>query len=221
MREYPYHHRRRHHPIWLFSIVICLISFPNPSHSFHNINNALSARVSASAATATATATSLSRRLSASSGDNEEDSNNNNNMATDGISVGFIGCGTIASSIAKGLILAAKSNDGNASANNVGNVGVNSIVVSRRSESKSKELIDAYGGKSFDISVSDDNQDILDRCDLIFLTVLPTQASSVLQSLKFDPNRHILVSLVVSVSSLNYYCIVLYCISEFIVFRVG
>jgi pyrroline-5-carboxylate reductase len=51
---------------------------------------------------------------------------------------------------------------------------------------------------SVNISVDSNNQNILDACDLVFLTVLPSQASDVLGALEFDPNRHVLVSLVVS-----------------------
>lgn len=118
---------------------------------------------------------------------------------TNSLSVGFIGCGTIASSIARGLFLAAAaaaSDDTKPTTN----INLDSVVVSKRSESRSGALVEEYSEKypdaGFDLSVTEDNQEILDRCDLIFLTVLPQQASSILQGLTFDPDRHILVSLV-------------------------
>ena len=43
----------------------------------------------------------------------------------------------------------------------------------------------------------DNNQDIVDQSDVIFLCVLPDQTSEVLQNIKFDSEKHTLVSLVV------------------------
>ncbi len=102
------------------------------------------------------------------------------NDASDGISVGFIGCGTIAKAIATGL---ATQDD----------VEISSIAVSRRSTTKSKALEESFPDL---VNVHDDNQDILKVADMIFITVLPQQMSSVLQALTFDETRHSLVSLV-------------------------
>lgn len=98
--------------------------------------------------------------------------------------VGFIGCGTIAAAIVTGLA----TKEGL----------VSSIAVSRRSKSKSDQLQQAFPDL---VTVCDDNQEILDRADIIFITVLPEQTSQVLQSLQFDSDRHDLVSLVVRTSS--------------------
>jgi len=110
-----------------------------------------------------------------------------------GLRVGFLGCGVIASSIARGLAGAAIESGNNA-------FGIESILLSRRSESRSGPLAEELAEKSngaFGVSIAgDDNQEILDGSDLVFLTVLPQQASAVLESLEFDPERHVLVSLV-------------------------
>ena len=102
------------------------------------------------------------------------------NDSSDGISVGFIGCGTIAKAIATGLATQEE-------------LKIASISVSRRSTNKSKALEESFPDL---VTVHDDNQDILQVADLIFITVLPQQMSSVLQDLTFDDTRHSLVSLV-------------------------
>jgi hypothetical protein len=128
----------------------------------------------------------------------------------DGISVGFIGCGTIASSIATGLVLAHNSNS-------AVTTKIKSMIVSRRSESKSnqlKELVLDSNNESnenennnnnnnnnniiISFDITDNNQKIVNEADIIFLTVLPAQAEDVLKNLTFDTKRHILISLVVS-----------------------
>ena len=94
--------------------------------------------------------------------------------------IGFIGTGTIASAIATGL--ATQSS-----------MKIESISVSRRSIAKSKDLVERYPEL---VTVYDDIQVLVNKSDIIFLTVLPQQAKSVLDLIKFDGNRHILVSLV-------------------------
>jgi len=169
---------------WLLLLVLVLLSTMDSAQSFsphpsstNNNNNA------ASSSTSTA-ATPLSETTASGNGG-----------STENLSVGFLGCGTIASAIARGLIRAANNNNDNA---NDAVVSLDSVVVSRRSEAKSRALLDAYQkSDAFHyLSVTEDNQEILDRCNLIFLTVLPQQASSVLRGLNFDPDRHVLVSLV-------------------------
>ena len=95
--------------------------------------------------------------------------------------IGFIGCGTIAVAIATGIATQSK-------------IAVESIVVSKRSESKSKRLAETFPDL---VRVEEDNQKIIDEADLIFLCVLPELASEVLKGLSFDNDRHTLVSLVV------------------------
>jgi len=101
-------------------------------------------------------------------------------MSDSSVSVGFIGCGTIAKAIATGL---ATQNQ----------VSVSSVAVSRRSDAKSTALQESFPEL---VSVHDDNQDVVDKSDIVFITVLPQQTSAVLQSLAFDEARHTLVSLV-------------------------
>lgn len=103
-----------------------------------------------------------------------------------GCQLGFVGCGTIASAIATGL---AKQTA----------VSVPQISVSKRSEKKSSALAAAFPDR---VQVFDDNQHVVDRADVVFVTVLPEQVTEVLQGLKFDPSRHVLVSLV-STSNLD------------------
>jgi lactate dehydrogenase-like 2-hydroxyacid dehydrogenase len=102
------------------------------------------------------------------------------------VSVGFIGCGTIAKAIATGLATQDE-------------VTLKSVAVSRRSESKSKALQESFPSL---VTVHDDNQHVVDTSDIVFITVLPQQASFVLRGLTFDKARHSLVSLV-STSTLD------------------
>ncbi|KAL7578385.1 hypothetical protein ACA910_012785 [Epithemia clementina (nom. ined.)] len=110
-------------------------------------------------------------------------------MSTLSCRIGFIGTGTIASAIVSGL--ATQSS-----------IQVKSIAVSKRSESKSKYLVEKFPDL---VTVYDDNQSLVNDADIIFLTVLPQQTKSVLESIKFDGSRHLLVSLV-STSELGDLC---------------
>lgn len=67
------------------------------------------------------------------------------------------------------------------------------IYVSRRSETKSSALVGKFGEK---VVVCDDNQEIVDSCDTLFLCVLPEQEEEVLKSLNMGKGKT-LVSLVV------------------------
>jgi Pyrroline-5-carboxylate reductase len=100
--------------------------------------------------------------------------------------VGFLGCGTIASAIATGLLTQKDPRH-----------IIERVHVTKRSEAKSSALKGQFQDK---IVVSEDMQEILNHSDLVFLCVLPEQVESVLKDLKFDTRRHTLVSLVVSVT---------------------
>jgi len=102
-----------------------------------------------------------------------------NTMSRSPYRFGFLGCGTIASSIAQGLLRQTEFE-------------VESVAVSRRSESKSSELKEMYPDL---VTIYDDNQQILDQADIIFICVLPTQLNDVLEELKFEAG-HKIVSLV-------------------------
>ena len=99
--------------------------------------------------------------------------------------VGFIGCGTIASAIAQGIATQSQ-------------VSIDSIVVSKRSEQKSKLLVETLNIQrpNLPVSIVDDNQQILDQTEIVFVCVLPEQTSQVLQDLSFDNEKHTLISLV-------------------------
>jgi len=116
-------------------------------------------------------------------------SSNNNNNVNDipPQKIGFIGCGTIAAAIATGLATQTS-------------IPIQSISVSRRSESKSSLLQQTYPNL---ITVYDNNQDILQNADILFICVLPEQTSDVLQSLQFNPTKHTIVSLVSTTTLTN------------------
>lgn len=103
-------------------------------------------------------------------------------VSSDGIKVGFLGCGTIASAIATGL---ATQSD----------VPIASIAVTLRSKAKSAALLEKFPSL---VSIHEDNQEILDKSDVVFCCLLPQHTSEALQALSFDDSKHQLVSLVVS-----------------------
>jgi len=93
--------------------------------------------------------------------------------------IGFIGCGTIASAIATGLLTQTS-------------LPIDEIYISKRSESKSSLLQSKFPNK---VHVCTENQEICSKCDLLFLCVLPQQEKEVLTSLDISQDT-ILVSLV-------------------------
>jgi pyrroline-5-carboxylate reductase len=100
------------------------------------------------------------------------------------LKAGFVGCGTIASAIATGLMTQKQ-------------IQVESVAVTKRSREKSAALQEAFPEL---VHVQDSGQDVVDQSDVIFVCVLPQQTSQVLRGLKFDQERHTLVSLVVRVA---------------------
>ena len=122
------------------------------------------------------------------------------NMNADGsptlqaIRAGFIGCGTIATAIATGLA----SPD---HANYLSQYGfsIESIAVTRRSESKSTKLKEDFPST---VTVYESAEDVVTNSEIVFLCVLPQQLDTVLDDLKKKGAwraDHTLVSLVVSV----------------------
>jgi ornithine cyclodeaminase/alanine dehydrogenase-like protein (mu-crystallin family) len=124
--------------------------------------------------------TASSTRLAMSTSNNSQKETERKRRS--GRKVGFVGCGTIACAIATGLATQDE-------------VDVGEILVSKRSEANSKALQERFPEL---VSIHQDNQEILDRSDLVFLCVLPQQTAQVMSSLKFNLNKHTLVSLVVS-----------------------
>ena len=103
------------------------------------------------------------------------------NKMEEGTTVGFIGCGTIAVAIATGLLKQSE-------------VPISCVYVSKRSESRSAALLSNFPDN---VIVSDENQEIVDACSVLFLCVLPQQEEEVLNELEMKDDT-ILVSLVVS-----------------------
>ena len=95
--------------------------------------------------------------------------------------VGFVGCGTIARAIASGLL-----------DHDAGSRVVGPVSVSRRSEANSAQLKEAHPSR---VAVCDDNQDVVDASDVVFVCVLPQQMEKVLSGLEFREDQT-LVSLV-------------------------
>ena len=81
--------------------------------------------------------------------------------------IGFIGTGHISKSVING-ILGSK-------------LKINKIIVSKRNSKISSEL----KRKSKKIKISDDNQDIINQSNWVFLAVTPTIGKSILPKLKF------------------------------------
>lgn len=110
---------------------------------------------------------------------------------TSSVAIGVIGCGTIASAIVTGLAKAQQSK-GNAKVGHP--YTISRISLSARSAKKSAALQESFPDL---VTIHADNQEILDRSDIVFLCVLNDQTEAVLGPLKFDIHRHTLVSLVV------------------------
>ena len=107
--------------------------------------------------------------------------------AQQGLNIGFIGFGTIASSIATGI---AKQTQ----------VPIQSMTVTRRSQAKSTALQKDFPALT---TITDDVQVIIDRAtDFIFLCLLPETLQSVLQTVSFHNNSTATVISVVANSNL-------------------
>ena len=193
----------------LISTAIIMAALPENSAAFNSIirNSAVNNRINSSTGTTRTTTT----RVSGSIAGDSDITTSYADHQKEGFNIGFIGFGTIASSIATGLLTQTE-------------VPISSIFVSRRSESKSRALMETFGSTTTAtasstasstttttatnttavtarrnttiIQISDDNQFIADQSDLIFLCVLPQQEEEVLGQLKLSQDKT-LVSLVV------------------------
>jgi len=120
---------------------------------------------------------------------NESFSNMNESfLKTEKVRLGFIGCGTIAAAIVKGLLTTEPPRK-----NSLLPIPIESIAVTSRSKQKSNSLKQSFP----DVVHIYENgaQSILDNADVIFVCLLPEQISQMISSLKFDCKRHTLVSL--------------------------
>lgn len=104
--------------------------------------------------------------------------------------IGIIGVGEIASAIVDGLCAddapTARGTEATAP----------DIVLSPRSRGRAADLAERHAG----VEVASDNQDVVDRSDLIIVSVLPDQVDDVLSALEIPADR-IVVSAVAGVTS--------------------
>lgn len=96
--------------------------------------------------------------------------------------VGFIGAGTITEAVVTGLCEA--------------EIPGLSILLSPRSVDRSRRLSKRYAA----VEVASDNQQLLDRSELVFLAVRPQDAAEVLKTLSFRENQRV-VSFIATMSS--------------------
>ena len=133
------------------------------------------------------------------SADNIDARTTTSTSQTSSVTIGVVGCGTIASAIVNGL---AKFQQRQQQQESSTCLQIERIVITKRSESKSKQLQSSYPKL---VSISETNQQVLDLADIVFITVLPNQTASVLEQLQFTPQRHVLISLV-STCSIDMLC---------------
>jgi len=162
--------------IIIIQALLCL-GFLGSANAFQIASRGKQAHITTITTSTSASATSAAG-ATATADDSPPPNNDDNPNA---LRVGFLGCGTIASAIATGLATQSK-------------IPVKSIAVTKRSESKSKMLSEAFPSL---VTIHENNQDVLDQSDVVFHCVLPQLSSDILQALEFDKDRHTLVSLVV------------------------
>jgi pyrroline-5-carboxylate reductase len=89
------------------------------------------------------------------------------------LTFGFVGTGTITEAVVTGL---SKTE-----------FAKNRIVLSPRSEGIARRLADRHEN----VIIADDNQDVLDRSDLVFLAVRPQIVEDVVKALRFRRGHHV------------------------------
>jgi pyrroline-5-carboxylate reductase len=90
------------------------------------------------------------------------------------MNLGFIGTGTIASSVITGIF---KSQ-----------ISFKKIYISKRNKKNSQKLKKKYNK----IFIANTNQEILDKCDWIFLSVTPTVGNKIIKELKFKSRQTVI-----------------------------
>ena len=88
--------------------------------------------------------------------------------------LGFIGTGKITSAVVTGICSSS--------------ISYNKIIISERNKSISSILKKKFKK----ITVSKDNQEIINSCDWIFLSVTPSVGEKIIKNLKFRPNQTII-----------------------------
>ena len=87
------------------------------------------------------------------------------------MNIGFIGTGKIASSVIQGIF---KSK-----------ISISKIYISKRNKKNSQKLKKKYKK----IVIAKNNQEIVDKCDWIFLSITPTVGSKIIKELKFKSSQ--------------------------------
>jgi pyrroline-5-carboxylate reductase len=87
------------------------------------------------------------------------------------MNLGFIGTGTIASSVITGIF---KSK-----------IIFKKIYISKRNKKNSQKLKKKYNK----VYIAENNQEIIDKCDWIFLSVTPTVGNKIIKELKFKSSQ--------------------------------
>ncbi len=105
------------------------------------------------------------------------------------MNLGFIGAGAITEAVVTGLCEAGMREAGQR---------VLSILLSPRNRERSRKLSERHVA----VEVAADNQQVVDRSELVFLAVRPQVAESVLAALKFRPQQHV-VSFIATLDSLE------------------
>ena len=90
------------------------------------------------------------------------------------MNIGFIGTGKIASSVIQGIF---KSK-----------ISITKIYISKRNEKNSQKL----KKKNKKIVIAKNNQEIIEKCDWIFLSVTPVVGSKIIKELKFKSSQIII-----------------------------
>ena len=90
------------------------------------------------------------------------------------MNIGFIGTGRIASAVITGICSS--------------KISYKKIIISHRNKSISKSLVKKFKK----ISIAQDNQEIINLCEWIFLSVTPTVGEKIIKNLKFKSNQTII-----------------------------
>ena len=90
------------------------------------------------------------------------------------MNLGFIGTGKIASSVITGICTS--------------KISFNKIIISPRNKSIAKNLKQKFKK----VIIAKDNQQIVDKCDWIFLSVTPTVGDKIIKELRFRPTQTVI-----------------------------
>ena len=87
------------------------------------------------------------------------------------MNLGFIGTGKIASSVITGICTS--------------KILFNKIIISPRNKSIAKNLKQKFKK----VIIAKDNQEIVDKCNWVFLSITPTVGQKIIKELKFKSNQ--------------------------------